>query len=95
MLGRYSQFEPDSRWEEVYYSGNELQDLRIHPLVSQDIYKETFLADIGVENELEIAILALFVDIKIRYRNLVVGKLDRANVKRAMEMGISAHQVSF
>lgn len=45
-------------------------------------------------NELEIAILNLFVDIKIRYRNLVVGKLDRQHVKAAMEKGISAYQVS-
>lgn len=44
-------------------------------------------------NELEIAILNLFMDIKIRYPNLVVGKLDRKNVKAAMENGISAHQV--
>ncbi|RSH90861.1 RNA polymerase II transcription factor B 52 kDa subunit [Saitozyma podzolica] len=44
-------------------------------------------------NELEIAILNLFVDIRIRYPNLVVGKLDRQNVKAAMEKGISAHQI--
>ena len=44
-------------------------------------------------NELEIAILNLFVDIRIRYRNLVVGKLDRKNVKAAMEKGISAYQI--
>ena len=47
-----------------------------------------------IANELEIAILNLFVDIKIRYPNLVVGKLDRAHVKAAMEKGISANQVS-
>jgi transcription initiation factor TFIIH subunit 4 len=46
-------------------------------------------------NELEIAILNLFVNIKIRYQNLVVGKLDRQHVKAAMEKGISANQVSF
>ncbi|KAK4689016.1 DNA repair protein RAD50, partial [Tremellales sp. Uapishka_1] len=44
-------------------------------------------------NELEIAILNLFVDIRIRYPNLVVGKLDRRCVKAAMEKGISAHQI--
>ncbi|WVQ84370.1 hypothetical protein IAT38_006522 [Cryptococcus sp. DSM 104549] len=44
-------------------------------------------------NELEIAILNLFVDIRIRYPNLVVGKLDRQNVKAAMEKGISATQI--
>ncbi|KAK8858851.1 hypothetical protein IAR55_003081 [Kwoniella newhampshirensis] len=44
-------------------------------------------------NELEIAILNLFVDIRIRYPNLVVGKLDRKNVKAAMEKGISAYQI--
>ncbi len=52
----------------------------------------TILAD-RVANELEIAILNLFVDVRIRYRNLVVGKLDRKNVKAAMEKGISAYQV--
>ncbi|EIW67546.1 hypothetical protein TREMEDRAFT_33390 [Tremella mesenterica DSM 1558] len=44
-------------------------------------------------NELEIAILNLFMDIKVQYRNLVVGKLDRAHVKAAMEKGISAYQI--
>ncbi|WRT68056.1 uncharacterized protein IL334_005031 [Kwoniella shivajii] len=44
-------------------------------------------------NELEIAILNLFVDIRIRYPNLIVGKLDRRNVKSAMEKGISASQI--
>jgi transcription initiation factor TFIIH subunit 4 len=47
-----------------------------------------------IANELEIAILNLFVNIKIRYKNLVVGKLDRQHVKAAMEKGISANQVS-
>ena len=50
-------------------------------------------ADPGIANELEIAILNLFVDIRIRYPNLVVGKLDRAHVKSAMEKGISAAQI--
>ncbi|KAL1407463.1 RNA polymerase II transcription factor B 52 kDa subunit [Vanrija albida] len=44
-------------------------------------------------NELEIAILNLFVDIKIRYPNLVVGKLNRRHVKAAMDNGISAYQI--
>ncbi|KAL7422462.1 RNA polymerase II transcription factor B 52 kDa subunit [Cryptotrichosporon argae] len=44
-------------------------------------------------NELEIAILNLFVDIRIRYPNLVVGKLDRKHVKAAMDKGISAAQI--
>lgn len=44
-------------------------------------------------NELEIAILNLFVDIRIRYPNLVVGRLDRRQVKGAMDKGISAHQI--
>nr|ODN91824.1 transcription initiation factor TFIIH subunit 4 [Cryptococcus depauperatus CBS 7841] len=44
-------------------------------------------------NALEIAILNLFVNIRIRYPNLVVGKLDRQHVKAAMEKGISAHQI--
>ncbi len=46
-----------------------------------------------IANELEIAILNLFIDILIRYPNLIVGKLERLNVKRAMEEGITADQV--
>lgn len=34
------------------------------------------------------------MNIKVRYQNLVVGKLDRQHVKAAMEKGISANQVS-
>lgn len=45
-------------------------------------------------NELEIAILNLFIDIKVRYPNLIVGKLERETVKRAMDEGITAQQVS-
>ncbi|KAI5449050.1 RNA polymerase II transcription factor B 52 kDa subunit [Naganishia albida] len=44
-------------------------------------------------NELEIAILNLFVDIRVRYPNLIVGKLERDTVKRAMEEGITASQI--
>lgn len=51
------------------------------------------VSDHGAANELEIAILNLFVDIRIRYPNLVVGKLDRQHVKAAMEKGISARQI--
>lgn len=44
-------------------------------------------------NELEIAILNLFVNIRVRYPNLVVGRLDRKIVKEAMNKGISAYQI--
>ncbi|KAJ9099238.1 hypothetical protein QFC21_004118 [Naganishia friedmannii] len=44
-------------------------------------------------NELQIAILNLFVDIRVRYPNLIVGKLERDTVKRAMEEGITASQI--
>lgn len=44
-------------------------------------------------NELEIAILNLFINIRIRYPNLVVGHLDRRHVKAAMDKGISAKQI--
>lgn len=50
-------------------------------------------ADTWKANELEIAILNLFVDIRVRYPNLIVGKLERDTVKRAMEEGITASQV--
>lgn len=48
----------------------------------------------ALANELQIAILNLFVDIRVRYPNLIVGKLERDTVKRAMEEGITASQVS-
>lgn len=44
-------------------------------------------------NELEIAILNLFVDIKTRYPNLIVGRLERDTVKDAMKNGITANQI--
>ncbi|RSH83453.1 RNA polymerase II transcription factor B 52 kDa subunit [Apiotrichum porosum] len=44
-------------------------------------------------NDLEIAILNLFVNIRIRYPNLVVGRLDRRHVKAAMDKGIAAGQI--
>jgi transcription initiation factor TFIIH subunit 4 len=54
-------------------------------------WRSTYIAPLA--NELEIAILNLFTDIRVRYKNLVVGKLDRKHVKRAMEKGINAYQV--
>ena len=46
-------------------------------------------------NELEIAILNLFIDIRTRYPNLIVGRLERDTVKDAMKNGITAAQVRF
>lgn len=45
-------------------------------------------------NELEIAILNLFIEIRVRYPNMVIGRLARDNVKKAMDNGITASQVS-
>lgn len=47
-----------------------------------------------IANELEIAILNLFIDIRTRYPNLIVGRLERDTVKEAMKNGITATQVS-
>jgi hypothetical protein len=47
-----------------------------------------------VANELEIAILNLFIEIRVRYPNMVIGRLARDNVKKAMDNGITASQVS-
>lgn len=44
-------------------------------------------------NELEIAILNLFIEIRVRYPNMVIGRLARDNVKKAMDNGITASQV--
>lgn len=45
------------------------------------------------DNPLQIAILNLFVSLKSRFPNLVVGSLTRESVKRALANGISADQI--
>lgn len=52
------------------------------------------LADIGVDNPLQIAVLNLFVNLKSRFPNLVVGAITRESVKKALLNGITADQVS-
>ncbi|TPX38784.1 hypothetical protein SeLEV6574_g07627 [Synchytrium endobioticum] len=42
---------------------------------------------------LQISILGLFVQLKARFSNMVVGVIDRNSVKRALENGITANQI--
>ncbi|KAI0477241.1 RNA polymerase II transcription factor B subunit 2-like protein [Xylariaceae sp. FL0804] len=46
-----------------------------------------------VQSPLQIAVLALFADLKFRFRGLVSGHLTRASIRRAVDMGITSDQV--
>lgn len=46
-----------------------------------------------LDNPLEIAVLNLFITMKYRFPNLVVGMLTRESVRKALSNGISAEQV--
>ncbi|KIM85031.1 hypothetical protein PILCRDRAFT_817867 [Piloderma croceum F 1598] len=45
------------------------------------------------DNPLQTAVLNLFVSLKYRFPNLVVGSITRESVKKALENGISAEQI--
>jgi len=45
------------------------------------------------DNPLQIAVLGLFVSLKYRFPNLVVGSITRESVKEALNSGISADQI--
>lgn len=45
------------------------------------------------DNPLQIAVLGLFVSLKYRFPNLVVGSITRESVKEALSSGISADQI--
>jgi len=45
------------------------------------------------DNPLQVAVLNLFVALKSRFPNLVVGALSRESVKRALDNGITADQI--
>lgn len=47
------------------------------------------------DNPLEIAVLNLFITMKYRFPNLVVGMLTRESVRKALSNGISADQVRY
>lgn len=53
----------------------------------------TFDVD-NVESPLQISILALFVQLKYRFPNLVVGILTRDSVRKALSNGITAAQIT-
>ncbi|GAW13718.1 hypothetical protein EKO27_g6202 [Xylaria grammica] len=46
-----------------------------------------------VNSPLQIAVLALFVDLKYRFKGLVSGVLTRASIRRAVDMGITSDQI--
>lgn len=48
-----------------------------------------------LDNPLEIAVLNLFITMKYRFPNLVVGMLTRESVRKALSNGISADQVRY
>lgn len=45
------------------------------------------------DNPLQTAVLNLFVTLKYRFPNLVVGTITRDSVKKALQSGISSDQV--
>lgn len=49
--------------------------------------------NLALENPLQTAVLNLFVSLKSRFPNLVVGSITRESVKRALANGITADQV--
>ncbi|KAI0483760.1 transcription factor Tfb2 [Xylaria cf. heliscus] len=46
-----------------------------------------------VNSPLQIAVLALFADLKFRFRGLVSGVLTRNSIRRAVDMGITSDQI--
>ncbi|KAK7752626.1 RNA polymerase II transcription factor B 52 kDa subunit [Diatrype stigma] len=46
-----------------------------------------------VQSPLQIAVLALFSELKFRFRGLVSGHLTRASIRRAIDMGITSDQI--
>ena len=46
-----------------------------------------------LDNPLQTAVLNLFVSLKYRFPNLVVGSISRDSVKKALSNGISADQI--
>ncbi|KAI0201648.1 transcription factor Tfb2 [Astrocystis sublimbata] len=46
-----------------------------------------------VNSPLQIAVLALFADLKYRFRGLVSGVLSRNSIRRAVDMGITSDQI--
>ncbi|KAI0025987.1 RNA polymerase II transcription factor B subunit 2-like protein [Xylariomycetidae sp. FL0641] len=63
------------------------------PEKSAIILETNFRMYAYVQSPLQIAVLALFSDLKFRFRGLVSGHLTRASVRRAVDMGITADQV--
>lgn len=51
--------------------------------------------DVLLDNPLRTAVLNLFVSLKYRFPNLVVGSITRDSVKKALNNGITADQVRF
>ncbi|EEB87813.1 hypothetical protein MPER_14683, partial [Moniliophthora perniciosa FA553] len=51
-----------------------------------------YTGSFSLHNPLQTAILHLFVSLKYRFPNLVVGSITRESVKKALSNGISADQ---
>lgn len=49
----------------------------------------------ALDNPLQTAVLNLFVSLKYRFPNLVVGSITRESVKKALGNGISADQARY
>ena len=64
------------------------QVFQICVIMSSKIFLTPYL-----DNPLQIAVLGLFVSLKYRFPNLVVGSVTRESVKEALSSGISADQV--
>lgn len=49
--------------------------------------------DKNIASPIQIAILSLFIDLKARFPNMIVGYMNRDRVREALEKGISSEQV--
>lgn len=60
---------------------------------SEIILETNFRVYAYVDSPLQIAVLALFIDLKYRFKGLVSGVLTRASIRRAVDMGITSDQI--
>lgn len=58
------------------------------------IINHSITTHVPLDNPLQIAVLNLFVTLKSRFPNLVVGAITRESVKKALANGITAEQVN-
>lgn len=82
-----------SHYTGIYRTRNELQAVCLHRLVLPQTGGHLIFADPYSDNPLQTAVLNLFVSLKSRFPNLVVGAITRESVKKALTNGITADQV--